>query len=409
MRRVSYRAGLGPARGLRLMAAALAATAFAIAGPGQGTAAPATGPGEACLFSAPHGAVPDGGLVGHIGWGFQNGTSDDWTFGATEGIAPVPYVPPGGNTDSWQESGTFAAMLNAFGTGDHPFSKGEFYYLQYRCTKVTSSNPSAALAEVQAKDATGYNLVNDNCLTKAVAILQAYNVAGLPNVPLFPPGDLPDTYFSSELPAFPGSNPGFNSVQYFTTLTVGVKVLDPLTNSYLNSNPVHQERPMRIRILDGSGNVLYDSGFSLTAKVTSGTDRYQTTVQLPSPSLLNPDLQAWSGPSAATYTMSVQLATTPGDLRGLTLPSAENISVKQAAANTVPDVQLTVGDINDDGYVNLEDYDLLVQCVSDIAPPKGPCDAGLKTAADIDDDGTVGIFDYNELIRVFSYLRKVNG
>ena len=409
MRRISYRVSY-PAASLRLMAAALAATAFTIAGPGQGTAEPATGPGEACLFSAPHGAVPDGGLVGHIGWGFQNGTGDDWTFGATEGIAPVPYVPPGGNTDSWQESGTFAAMLNAFGTGNHPFSQGEFYYLQYRCTKVAASNPSAALAEVQAKDATGYNLVTDNCLTKAVAILQAYNIAGLPNVPLLPPGDLPDTYFASELPAFPSSNQGFNSVQYFTTLTVGVKVLDPLTNTYLNSNPVHQERPMRIQILDSNGNVVYDSGFNVTAQVTpKNTDRYQATVQLPSPSPENSDIQAWSGPSAATYTMSVELATTPGDLRGLTLPSAENITVQQAAANTAPDVQLTVGDINGDGYVNIEDYDLLVQCFSDIAPPKGPCDAGLKAAADIDDDGQVGIFDYNELIRVFSYLRKVNG
>ncbi len=402
MRRSSYLAG-----SFRLAAAAGLAAAFVLMGPGAGVAAPESVPGEACLFSAPFGAVPSGGLVGHIGWGYRDGTGDDWTFGATEGLPYTAIVSAGGDTHSWTKGGTLADMLSAFGTGNHPYGNGPGYYLQYRCTMVTASNPSAALTAVINGENSGYNLANDNCLTKSVAILQAYGVPSLPNVPPLPPGDLPNHYFTSELPSFPSYNPGFNSVQYFTTLTVGAKLLDPLDNVYLNTDPVHTQRPMRIQIRDSSGNLVYDSGFNITATVTPNTDRYQATVQLPSPSLISSALQSWSG--TASYTMTVQLATTPGDPRGLTLPSADNVTITPAAANTPPDISLTAGDINGDGYVDVKDYDLLLQCYSDLLPPKGPCDSGLKAAADLDDDGNVNQYDYNELIRVYSYLLKVSG
>jgi hypothetical protein len=219
-------------------------------------------------------------------------------------------------------------------------------------------------------------------------------------VPSLPPGDLPDTYFNSEVP------PSFGSVQYFTTLTVGAKVVDPLDHDYLTTDPLHTQRPMRIQILD-SGNVVYDSGFSITATVTPGTDRYQATVQLPSPSPNDSNLESWSGSSPASYTLVVQLATTPGDTRGLTLPSAETVSITQAAANTAPDIFVFAGDINGDGVVNDQDYQLLLQCFNDLGPPN--CDPGLAAAADLDDDGQVNGPDYNELLRVFAYLQKING
>jgi hypothetical protein len=388
--------GSRAAAGLKLAAAAGMAAAFMLTGPGQAApAAPNQGSGQACLFSAPYGVIPTGGLIGHTGWGYQDGTGSDWTFGATEG-----NLNPLGPDNSWMESGTFAEMLNAFGNGTH-YSKGPGYYLQYRCTTVADSNPSAALATAQQEAANGYNLFTNNCLTKSVTILQAYNVPNLPNVPLLPPGDLPNYYFDNELPT------GFGSVQYFTTLTIGAKIVDPLDDVYLTTNPLHTRRPMRIQMLDSSGNVVYDSRFSITATVTPGTDRYQATAQLPSPSPIDSNLESWSGSSPASYTLVVQLATTPGDTRGLTLPSAKTVSITQAAANTAPDILLFAGDINGDGYVNDQDYQLLLQCFNDLGPPK--CDPGLAATTDLDDDGQVNGTDYNELLRVFAYLQKING
>jgi Dockerin type I domain len=386
------------AAGLKLAAAAGMAAALALAGPGGvAPAAPAQTPGQACLFSAPYGAVPNGGLVGHIGWGYED-TNGEWTFGATEGVFLQPIVLPGFNTNSWMSTGKLSDMLTAFGMGTDD-GKGPSYYLQYRCGVVSDSNPSAALAAAQQEADNGYNLIDNNCLTKAVAILQAYQVPSLPDVVPKLPYMLPNFYFNDELPS------SFGSVQYFTTLTVGAKVVDPLNNDYVTMHPLHTTRPMRIQIRVPSGKVVYDSGFGVTARVTANTDRYQATVQLPSPSLLDSNLETWAGPDA--YTLEVELATTPGDMRGLTLPSSETIFINQAAANTAPDISLYVGDINGDGYVDINDYDLLLQCFSDIAPPKGPCDSGLKAAADIDDDGKVDGTDYNELLRVFACLRHV--
>jgi hypothetical protein len=54
-----------------------------------------------------------------------------------------------------------------------------------------------------------------------------------------------------------------------------------------------------------------------------------------------------------------------------------------------------VGDINEDNVLNILDYNLLLNCYSDLSPQRGPCDANQKAAADLTDDGRVQQFDYN--------------
>jgi hypothetical protein len=49
--------------------------------------------------------------------------------------------------------------------------------------------------------------------------------------------------------------------------------------------------------------------------------------------------------------------------------------------------------------VNILDYNMLMDCYSDLTPPKGPCDATKQRATDLTDDGAVNQFDYNFLLK----------
>lgn len=383
-----------------LAMAAVLTAALALVGAGlDGTAGAAT-LGEACMFNAPSGAI----TLGHVGWAFRVGTGNTWEYGATEGGSLTGISPgPPSTTQSWHATGTMAQMLTAFGTGvGATYNHGSGYYLSYRCSMVNNSNPAAAAAQASQGETTGYNVLSNNCLTKAVAIFQDYGVAPLPS------GDStsPNTYFQSDLPAYPTYNPGFNVPQWLTTLTVGVKLVDALNGGYLNTNPLRRQRPMHVQIYDASNHLVFDSPWSspanpnqfpsnvIMATVTPGTDRYQAIIQLPTPTPLG--LNLWStGGVAGAYLVKVQLDYT---LRKFT-PGITLIS--QGASNGATDTNLTVGDINQDNQVNLTDYNLLLKCYSDILPPTGPCPSWQKTAADLNDDGSVNGFDYNIMLRIF--------
>jgi Dockerin type I domain len=362
---------------------------FAFADVGVAGAAWASTPGEACIFNAPYGAIPVG-VVGHVGWGFRNGTGNSWVYGATEGVPLSPYIPPGppSTTHSWHATGTWAQMLKTFGAGVQPnWPTGPGYYIRYRCSNVAASNPSMASAQVNVGENSGYNLANDNCLTKAVNILKQYGVLNLPAVTNL---ELPDVYFNVWLPA------SFNQTQWFTTLTVGVKLVDPLNGSYLITNPVRKTRPLHVQIFDGSNNLVFDSASlssPIQATVIPGTDKYQATFQLPGTTL--PNLVWSTGGVAGAYLVKVQLDYT---LRKYT-PGFALIS--QGVGNSVPDTNLTVGDVNQDNQVNITDYNLLEQCYSDLLPPPGPCPAGQKLGSDLNGDGHVNGIDYNIMLRIF--------
>jgi len=42
-----------------------------------------------------------------------------------------------------------------------------------------------------------------------------------------------------------------------------------------------------------------------------------------------------------------------------------------------------------------------LQCYSDLSPPPGPCPSWQKTASDLNDDGYVNGIDYNIMLRIF--------
>lgn len=139
-----------------------------------GLAAPANalGTGTGCMINAPRGATVGDVSFGHVGWAFQEGGTGRWFFGATENGGGNAYVPPGGDTQSWSVSGSESDMFAAFREAGHFHSAG--YYTQWRCRTIPSTAVGAALGEITKQDASGYVFPTDNCLTKSVAILNAY-------------------------------------------------------------------------------------------------------------------------------------------------------------------------------------------------------------------------------------------
>jgi hypothetical protein len=144
----------------------------------------ALGAGKVCMFNAPSGAY----TLGHVGWGYLVGGTSTWVYGATE--------EPGEN---WHTSGSWPQMLASFKDSGDYHNAG--YYLYYKCQTSPTSAVGAANKQVAAGEASGYNWDNDNCLSKAVAIFEAYDGSTfdyLGNGKGWPP----NFYFDNELSGF---------------------------------------------------------------------------------------------------------------------------------------------------------------------------------------------------------------
>ncbi len=177
-----------------------------------GPAAHALGPGLACVFNQPDGALFAGSARGHIGWGYEIGDSGQFIFGSTEDPNGVPHIVKGdGNPlGAWHASGNIIQMLQAFQFqpywGSWPNASkeasphAESQYTRYKCVDVATSAVGGANNEVNYVENVGinrvlYNGVNWNCMNHAYAILTAYDAQGLPN-PDFPPANwVPNNWF----------------------------------------------------------------------------------------------------------------------------------------------------------------------------------------------------------------------
>jgi len=67
----------------------------------------------------------------------------------------------------------------------------------------------------------------------------------------------------------------------------------------------------------------------------------------------------------------------------------------------IPTTTLVTGDVNGDNALNILDYDVIIGCYSDFAPPVS-CSGTQSTDADLNDDGKVDQFDYNLFLRDLS-------
>jgi hypothetical protein len=327
--------------------------------------------GVACLINAPSGAL----TVGHVGWAFKSANSDQWTFGATEGNGQL-YQAPGSDTHSWSNVGTQWGMFNQFESGlvkngATYFSRG--YYTQFRCRNVTNANETLAKSVAASTATSGYYIANNNCLTKAVAILNAYGA----NMPGWVNARFPNDYFNSLPSPWGATQPVPTLLQLWAALN------DPLNGTPINTHPLHTQRPMYITIYN-SANTLVRS-ITSTATRKTGTSEYWTNVNV-------------GNLPSGYYQVKIRLDYT------LVKLVAGISTIVGSQPNIFGVVPLTVGDVNQDNQVNITDYNLMMQCYSDIAPPKGPCSPALKRASDLNDDGYVNQIDYNLYLRVVQSL-----
>ncbi len=126
---------------------------------------------------------------------------------------------------------------------------------------------------------------------------------------------------------------------------------------------------------------------------------------------------------ATTKQGTVIYNTTAGNFQGNvvlgTLPSGQytmKIAAPQYLVKTVPGIisvtanqttqlpitSLIAGDSNNDNKLSILDYNILIDCFSDISPAKNCADPAKKLSADLTDDGKVNQFDYNLLLRELS-------
>jgi Mg-chelatase subunit ChlD len=81
------------------------------------------------------------------------------------------------------------------------------------------------------------------------------------------------------------------------------------------------------------------------------------------------------------------------------IPGVLNLSTLQV--NQIPQVALVAGDVNNDNKVDILDYNLILDCYSDLSPAVA-CNATKKVMTDLNDDGDVNQFDYNLFLREIS-------
>lgn len=74
------------------------------------------------------------------------------------------------------------------------------------------------------------------------------------------------------------------------------------------------------------------------------------------------------------------------------------ITVTSGQLTTLPSIVLITGDITNDNKLDISDFNLLLDCFSDLLPARN-CNAAKKTTTDISDDGSVNQTDYNLLLR----------
>ena len=155
-----------------------------------------------------------------------------------------------------------------------------------------------------------------------------------------------------------------------------------------NQNPTHPTRNVTVQVFDSNNNQVSNQIGSIN--YNAGTGIFTGAVNL--------GVSFVSG----NYTVKVK---SDGHLRRL-IPGIQNISSGQTVQ--MPQVNLVAGDVNNDNFINITDYNILLSCVNDpdVANVDNHAlcnsDATYNGLSDLDDNGVVDKFDYNLFLREYS-------
>jgi hypothetical protein len=148
-----------------------------------------------------------------------------------------------------------------------------------------------------------------------------------------------------------------------------------------NPTPLHPTRSVIVDVYDLDNNpVVTAKEGQVTFDPASGT--YKGTVAM------------GTALTTAAYTIKAKLS------HSLRASIARNITAGTASA--IPQMTLISGDTNNDGKLDMEDYNIIQGCYSDFDLPPVDCNVTKRAQADIDDDGKVNQFDLNLFLREMS-------
>jgi hypothetical protein len=147
-----------------------------------------------------------------------------------------------------------------------------------------------------------------------------------------------------------------------------------------NQNPLRTSRDLAIEIFDSS---------STSVAQKSGTIAYDSNTGLYTGSV---NLGAFT-----TDTYSVK-AKSPGYLRRLVSGSQ---TITSGTTNNAPQSRFITGNVNQDNYINIADYNIFLSCSTLGTDNGGACsaDSSYKTLSDLDDNGVINNYDYNLFMR----------
>lgn len=148
-----------------------------------------------------------------------------------------------------------------------------------------------------------------------------------------------------------------------------------------NLTPLHTTRTVTVNLSDSANRLVVTKTGTVSYNATSGM--FQGSVNLGSV-------------TSGVYTVTVK---TDQTLRR-SVPGIITLTASQTV--TLPTISLITGDVNNDNLLSIIDYNMLLDCFSDISPAKNCSDSTKKLATDLSDDGAVNQFDYNLLLRELS-------
>ncbi|MEK7572005.1 MAG: hypothetical protein AAB553_07065 [Patescibacteria group bacterium] len=154
---------------------------------------------------------------------------------------------------------------------------------------------------------------------------------------------------------------------------------NPTANITSNKDPKQKTKKTTVTVYDATNTLIASGSGDVLYNATDGN--FTGTVPLKK-SLTN-----------GSYLVKIQV---DGYLQRLV---AGIQAVKSGAATTLPVTPLVTGDINRENTLNILDYNLLLDCYSDLAVASNCPTTQKKVTTDINDDGFVNQVDYNLFLR----------
>ncbi len=155
------------------------------------------------------------------------------------------------------------------------------------------------------------------------------------------------------------------------------------TNPNLNGNlnPLTRTRKITVEIFNTTGSLISSSQGNVV--YTSATGDFSGDIKLD------------TAVAGGSYLVKIKSPTyLRRQLNGV-------ITINKSSVNQMPAVSLVAGDSNGDGALSILDYNMILDCYSDLLPARN-CNPTKKENADLSDDGKVNQDDYSLFLRELS-------